>query len=256
MKLKVTATIFSLFLAPFALADHRIELELDRVFIQPQGFDSNDNVQMTAVGILANQCQQLASSEVAYSESDKTFTIKQFAQVRKTAECHQNILPEHLRLSGQFYKDIELGVLNAGEYKIVYSSNGQQKIRTFVVQTARSQNTDDEIYAPVSDFFIPEMFYSSNNVRIALTGVLRSRCLEWKSVDIDRFEDVIVVRPKMKIVAEGCAESAIPLEKVVSIGAFEPGRYLIHVRSMNGQGLSRVVTVIQRPSDVGGRLPR
>lgn len=241
----------------YSLADHetinRIETKVDKIFVPPTGFDSNDNIQITVTGTLSNQCLQVADTEYLVNQTHKTITVKQFAQKKTFVECKKQTLPLQLQIPSQFTQVVNLGLLDSGSYKIIYNNN---LVRNFDVAQADTTNTDDEIYAPVSDIFIPEVIYETQNAEVALTGAL-PLCLEWKDVDVTRFDDVIAVMPKVNLIPKvPCSSdnsSIVPLEKIVGLGPLNEGKYLIHVRSMNGSGINKIVRVIKSPSPTSGR---
>lgn len=236
-----------------AYADHTVEAKVNHVFIAPTGYDSNDNVLVVLDGTLPNQCQQVIDTDIRFDEPNKTFYIRQIAKVRASRECHSENLPRHLGLPGTFSKEVSLGLLTPGEYKISFRGESGWHSRNFTITEAQTDDTDDEIYAPVSNFFVPEMIDERQEVQIVLTGVIGSRCLGWKDVAIDRFDDIIVIKPKMQIVStKFCSLTPWPLEKIVNLGKIKPGRYMVHVRSMNGQGQSRLFTVTPDLTDTRG----
>lgn len=236
-----------------AMADHTVEAKIDRVFIPPTGYDTNDTVQVMLDGSLSNQCQQVTDTDVRFDAENKVFYIRQIAKVRSLRECHQTPLPRHLGLPGYFSKEISLGILNAGKYKIEFRGDGGWSSRSFSVSEAQTETTDDEIYAPVSNFFVPEMMEENNNVQIILTGVIGSRCLGWKDVEVENLGDIFVIKPKMQIVStKFCSITPWPLEKIVSLGKIKAGRYMVHIRSVNGQSLSRMFSVVPSLTDVRG----
>lgn len=228
-----------------AKADHTVETQIEKVFVPSVGYDSNDNVQVMLDGSLSNQCQQVSDTDVRFDSDNRVFYVRQMAKVRSLKECHLSPLPRHLGLPGHFSKEISLGILKAGEYRVEFRTKDGWTGRSFVVSETQVETTDDEIYAPVSNFFVPEMMDETENVQIVLTGVIGSRCLGWKDVEIEQQNDIIIIKPKMQIVSTNfCSITPWPLEKIISLGKLKAGRYMVHVRSMNGQGLSRMFTII------------
>lgn len=253
MKKVLLAAVILLSVNTQAVESHTVEAPIKKVFVPANGYDSNDNVQLMIDGLLPNQCQQVAEAVVKFDAANNFFYVTQLARIRPINECHVGNMPRHLGLPGYFSKEISLGVLKAGEYKIAYRDNGMTLARTFRVAPAQNVGTDDEIYAPVSNFFVPEMMDEKENVQIVLTGVIGSRCLGWKDINIEQQDDIIVIKPKMRIVSTNfCSLTPWPLEKVVSLGKLKPGRYMVHVRSMNGQGLSRVFSIVSKYPDNSG----
>ena len=257
--MKAILTLSLLFCCGLASADHgghKTEVNIDRVFVSPSGYDDNDHVQMVVDGLFPNQCYQLANTNFNVDEDKKIVSIGQMARLKGTSDCKKTPLPEYLNYPTRFSSEINLGVLASGEYTVIYKSQKTQKSeRKFNVAKSKTESTDEAIYAPVSDAFIPEMIYETANAEIVLTGVLDSLCLQWKQVDIERFEDIIVVMPKMQLSADPtqCRQTPEPLEKIIALGAVKEGRYLLHVRSMSGKGINRMFSVVKRP-ETGGRL--
>ncbi|MDZ4660691.1 MAG: hypothetical protein SGJ18_03640 [Pseudomonadota bacterium] len=247
------------FLSESIYADNvgnKIEVSIEKVYVSPTGYDDNDNVQLIIDGMFPNQCYQIANTNFSIDEDKKSISIRQLARLKGTTDCQMNPLPEYLSYATRFSSEINLGYLMAGEYTVNYKSPSAQKMeRKFKVEAAKSDSTDEAIYAPVSDAFIPEMIYETANAEIILTGVLESLCLQWKQVDIERFDDIIVVMPKMQLISTPaqCRQNPEPLEKIVSLGAVKEGRFLLHVRSMSGKGINRMFSVVKKPGDMSGK---
>lgn len=242
-----------------ALADHsghKVEVSINQVYIAPTGYDDNDNIQLIIDGEFPSQCYQIANTSYSVDEDKKLILVRQIARLKDTTDCRRNPLPDHLKYPTRFSVEINLGVLVSGEYVVSFKSRVNQKGEVkFKIEKAKTESTDEFIYAPVSDVFIPEMIYETQNAEVILTGVLDSLCLYWKEIDIDRFANIIVVMPKMQMASapNQCRQSPEPLEKIVSLGEVKEGRYLLHVRSMSGKGINRMFSVIKRPGDIEGK---
>jgi len=238
------------------------EVFIEKAFIPPHGFDDNDNIQIVLDGHLPNICYDLAEPKINIDVNTKEIQVWTYAKKKSIHECSEVSFHHgaYLGWPVHFTRTISLGKLPADNYNVVYSlkKDTRQK-RSFRVEKAQSSSADDAIYAPLTNVYIPEMIYETNNAEIIITGVLQAQCMELNSADIkiEKFSDIIVVMPVLRLVAgRDCGLSKVPLNQVVSLGELKAGRYLVHVRSMTGEAINRTFTVIKREGDAStSRMP-
>lgn len=224
-------------------------LEIEKVFVAPEGFDDNDNVQIVIDGNLPNICFELGKTSVTRDEDGKTLSIAQLTHKKNVLGCEQENMQDELNWKVPFQKELSLGQLPAGNYTIQFNlgSSKFQK-RQFVVKKSTIRNVDDILYAPISSAFIPEMIYETENGEAVLTGILATTCLhlDQDKIKVQKFDDVIVVLPELSISKEApCLRTPRPLHEIVSLGPLRKGRYLLHVRSMSGLSINKIFTVIK-----------
>ncbi len=97
------------------------------------------------------------------------------------------------------------------------------------------------MYASVSQAY----FQSKDSVnKVFLTGNVPSRCMKLKEVKTQVQSDVLVVQPILEIdPSEECVPGQSRFETSVDVGFMKPGRYLLHVRTMNGNSVNNLVEV-------------
>jgi hypothetical protein len=197
----------------------------------PNGFDSNDNIQFVGEGMFRNTCYRHANTTVRVDESQKTVFVGPVAY-EYSGFCLQVILP--------FERVVDVGILKAGTWKIV-QANGASELGEIKVLPALTQNPDDYLYAPISQAYFRQV---GSGAEIVLSGEFPSSCLSLDQVKVEVQPDVIVIQPIAKM-ATGptCKDGSFPFSKVVPVNSIKTGRYLLHVRSMNGNAINTLVSV-------------
>ncbi len=239
-------------LSPLAKALPQKEIGAKNVFVIPEGFDDNDNIQIVVDGTLPNVCYKLANPKVNFKKEQKLIQVIPYAHIKKIEECSKGMtdqLDDYLNWPLPYSKVINLGQLAAGDYTVQYKDkNTAWKNKGFKVGKASTETTDDYLYAPISNVFTPETFEQNNEGKLILTGVIGSSCLELFDQDIKviKYGNVFVVLPILKVLSTGPCQKVIrPIHKIISLGSLKEGRYLIHVRSMTGQSINKTFTVLK-----------
>jgi len=197
----------------------------------PNGFDSNDNVEIVGAGVFANSCYRYADTKVEVNQNDKTITLTPSAYMY-SGYCLQVLMP--------FDHTVKLGLLPAGTYSIQESSS-KENLGAITVRSSVKTEADDFMYAPISQAFFKSQG-TANLVQIS--GELPVSCMKLKDVLFDKQADVIVVQPIVEMDKSiPCVEGKFSFEKTSDIGALNSGTYLLHVRSMNGKSVNSVVRV-------------
>lgn len=232
------------------------EVSIEEVFVAPKGYDSNDNVEIIIDGKLPNACYELYNTDAKII--DKKIHIKQYIKVKQISECRpENQNQQTIPLwPVQFTNRIELGELEAGKYTIIYKSNLIEQKKSFEVVKSTSNSIDDDLYAPVSNAFIPELIYPTSNGQVILTGILTNTCMSFLgNVKVIRHENVFIILPKMTVHRNRpCMSTMEPIQQIVSLGEIaHEGRYLIHVRSTTGRSVNKLFSVKSSPLDPSGR---
>lgn len=233
----VSSLILALaFLAPLAAtADGADPIQVGATFNKmyaPRGFDSNDNVQFVGEGRFRNTCYRPAPGSLKIDDASKTITVGAVAY-EYSGFCLQVILP--------FQRTIDVGILKAGAWQVVEDDAARTKLGEIQIAPALANTPDDFLYAPIQQAFFQQ---KGKNSSVILTGQFSSNCLSLESVKVDVQEDVIVVQPiaRMEPFLK-CVVTPVNFEKKVSLGKVKPGRYLLHVRSMNGNAINSLVNV-------------
>ena len=108
------------------------------------------------------------------------------------------------------------------------------------VETAKNFGPDDFLYAPTGDAYVDSRGNPQSHV-LRISGNFPNRCLRIREVKVAYYSDVIVVQPIMDQSGRACTERSTPFNYSVALDATLRGRYLLHVRSMNGQAVNKLV---------------
>lgn len=207
-----------------------VNVPLDRVFT-PIGFDDNDRTQVAVEGLFANTCYRVGPHAVKVDDVKHTISIQQQAYYYGGV-CLQMMVP--------FTQVIDIGLLRGGSYTIV---DDKSKKELGVLPIAKSTNVgqDDFLYAPITDAYIINDAKNKRN-SLVLTGSFSDRCSELQDVKVLYQDHVLVVQPIMKR-TERCEPVKTRFMKVVELEKEIHGMYMLHVRSLNGQAVNRLLDI-------------
>jgi len=224
------AVFFLAVKAPADDAPTKVKVNFAKIYVA-QGFDSNDKVQIVGEGIYTNGCFRNAETKVRVDHVQKVISLTPFAY-KYDGICIQVVLP--------FDRVVDIGILKAGTYKV--RLDGQSNFLGDVMTTvAATKNPDDFNYAPISQAFFRNN--GQNNI-VSLTGEFPNSCMSLKEVKFDVQPDVLVVQPIAQMEERtDCKDGRFYFEKDTDVGPMKQGRYLLHVRSMNGKAINNLVDV-------------
>jgi hypothetical protein len=198
----------------------------------PVGFDNNDNVQLVAEGVFSNTCYKPGSVKAVVSEKEKTIYLYPRAY-KYDGVCLQMTVP--------WTKEIDLGLLKTGTYKVVNVSGKDQKLLGELPVTAATNNdADDFLYAPVSQAMY-EKHEGFHFIRV--TGDFPQTCLKMKEIVVRVQSNTLVVQPIAEKTDEVCEAKTVHYSQLAEITDAKPGRYLLHVRSLNGKSVNNIVEI-------------
>lgn len=200
----------------------------------PGGFDSNDSAEVTVEGYFPNSCYRLGQSTFEVNKESGEVLLKQTAYVYKNGFCLEMIVP--------FSQTVKVGMLKAQDYKVVDSLNGRV-LGQLPVAEAKNVGPDDYMYATVKDAYLDKDDGDSDR-SVILRGELPNSCwkLKDKRIILDG-KNVISVLPiiekdqKQKV----CSESAVKFKSSAELPKISSGRYLLNVRSLNGQAITKLI---------------
>lgn len=223
----------SLFVACAARAESpdpvRVPVNFNASYV-PQGFDSNDRVQLVGEGEFQNSCYRPAPVQTQVDEASRTVTVTPTAY-EYSGVCLQVILP--------FDRVVDVGVLKAGTW-LLKQNDGAELGKIEVAQAARSE-PDEHLYAPISQAFV-----DTRGLRaiIRLSGNFPNNCMRLDDVKVDVQPKAVVVQPIVSMASRpGCRNGSFPFRASYSTRLNRPGRYLLHVRSMNGNSVNSLFDV-------------
>ena len=224
-----------------------VEVPADVALAPKEGFDDNDMIQVVLHGMLPNVCYQLDGNRVERLSDGKTIKIHQFARRTKDGVCaDQSTLPEHMKMAVPYTTEVNLGQLKLGNYQFDYLGiDGEFKEGSLNVAGATSPTIDSFPYAAVTNAQSNEVVSSMDEVKVRINIVLNSSCVELDdNIRVTKLDDVWVVQPLLKV-KEGimCIQVLRPIERNLNLGKTAPGHHLIHVRSMNGKAVNKMIEV-------------
>lgn len=236
MKVKLTALSF-LAVCGLALADtspnapKTVETALTKAYI-PLGFDDNDRIQIAVAGTFKNTCYKVGPHALKVDAENKTITVQQQAYLYNGV-CLQMFVP--------YSEVIDVGIIPSGNYKVIDSQSGKT-LADLPVNQGTSAGPDDFTYAPVSDAYVVNDQDTGKHV-LALSGSFGDRCSDFEDIKVKVANDVIIVQPVLSRKSDiSCAPEKVRFLKTIELGNdVKDGVYMLHVRSLNGQAINKLV---------------
>ena len=230
-------------------------LDLENVFVISKGYDTNDNVEITFLAKLPSACYRPYQSNLN-KINEFHYRLDLTIKLKDISSCKEPIDPEQVLNPIYYTETVTLGELKAGDYRVTYNKAFEQS-KVFNVVNAQVGSIDDFLYAPVTNVFIPEMTYFTDDARVILSGIIQSSCvvLYNRNISVTKLGNVFVVTPKANIVPNSvCERVEVPLQQIISLGKIDvEGSYLIHVRSQSGLSVNKVFHIRERHNDQSGR---
>ena len=190
MKSSIVALLFS----SFAMAQPEIILApVDHLYV-PEGFDSNDSVEVVVTGTFPNACYSRNNVEVK--------VVGEIVDVKVTAISpdHRNMMADKYcpQVAVPFKEVVSLGNLQGGEYEIKVNEGAQNSLAdTLRVAEAASNSVDDNIYAAI------EYVEKQGKTDYVLKGWRYSPCMELADVKVvSNKKDTLSILPIMKKVSD------------------------------------------------------
>lgn len=218
-----------------AFADEVQPLLVDDTFQMayiPDGFDSNDKVQIAAEGKFPNTCYKVAGYKSSVDTVNKVITILPQAYKYDTL-C--------LRMEVRYHHVIELGLMEAGIYTIKDQTSGNV-LGSLNVRQAKSSDPDDYLYAPVLS---ARVRWEDNDYSLHVEGKFTNSCIVFKEMRVSLQNRVVVAQPITEFEKrDDCVAGEFPFEYEQFIKTSpDPGRYLLHIRVLNGSAINQFVDI-------------
>lgn len=227
----ISALIMTAFFSLPAQADPiKVPAYFQKMYV-PGGYDSNDHVQIIGEGKFSNSCFRQAETTVRIDESQKNIYLGPVAY-SYPGVCLMVIIP--------YQKTLDVGILKSGDWKIIQESN-HITVGSLHIQSALKNSADDFLYAPISQGF----FYQSAGLKnLVLTGEFTNSCMHLDQVKITVEPQVIAVQPIARLDTIGnCIEGHFPFSQTTLIDQAPAGRYLLHIRSLNGNAINSLIDI-------------
>ncbi len=228
-------------ISPLSWANRVFPLKPQYAFT-PKGFDTNDNAQVVLAGAFSDYCMKVGSTQHRVDKIKKKIYIDQTYST--TDNCYD------IEMYIPYSIEVNLGTLPEGNYDVMVLDLDHQytKMSTLPVEKAKIINheqSDQRLYAPVSS--IEFKITKDATPQLIINGVLTNTCLSLASVEVHAtMGDVFEVLPIVTDRKNNCAASFQSFTKIVPLRGFTLRNTLIHVRSMSGQSINKVITPVDR----------
>lgn len=220
-----------------SLAWGAMEIPLRGVYAPISGYDDNDTVEVVFEGEMPNACYSLAGDVMRVDHQARTIYLGELVNRNHEGPCvatDAELAPQ-LQMTVRFERNIDIGRLAAGDYRIDYMAASGMRSRPLNVVTAPTESVDSTSYALISNAFVPTVVQATQpTFEVRLTGSLASSCATLKDVLISLEQDVYVALPLVEFTEDICMPSEQPFYKIVQVPTPAPGRYLLHTRSVGG----------------------
>jgi hypothetical protein len=207
----------------------------------PMGFDDNDNVEIVLHGEFPSTCYQVGDAKASVDAEKKLITVTATSLRYPGRICLQSITP--------FIQSVKVGVIEQGAYDVVYKAADGSTLKTNLDITKRKTESPDEfLYATVDNAYL-DVNAASGKQALKLQGhfpMFFVGCMVMKEVRVlSNPSDVLVVQPIAEIVEDEsvCASQPSDRSYEYTSGLQEPfsGEGLLHVRTLNGNSLNRLI---------------
>lgn len=219
-----------------------VNAPISRIYT-PTGFDDNDNAQVIVEGEFENTCFKVGPVRLKVNREDQVVQFQLMA-IQYKGTC--------LQVKTPFIKTIDLGILPEGKYKVV-SVGKSSEPAVLGIRHTESRMADDFLYAPVDAALIRNTEQGERRI-LTISGTLPNTCMKFGTdqntiIAKQTTKDIIEVLPVVDMYEGACLDVMVPFTKAVVLPDDIPtGKYLIHIRTLNGQSYNRVDFVGQDPS--------
>jgi len=215
----------------FSAAAHaRGFIKTENVFV-PNGFDDNDEVQVIADGYLENPCQKISESTVKKDLHAKRIVVEVKA-IMETVFCNWDFRVPFTRV-------LSLGQMPEGDYTVMTEDG--KIVEKLSVARAKSSSPDDKLYAPVDRVRVK--LNQNGEFEAIIEGRFPDDCSTIGELELTNSGKTLEILPLMvreKKHPGQCEPRQVPFEATKILPSLKPGKYLVHVRSLNGQSENAV----------------
>lgn len=204
----------------------------------PNGFDSNDTVEVVVTGNFPNAC---------FSRNDvKVKVLGDVIDIKVTAVSHERTSP-YRRCSDMvvpFKEVIHVGNLQGGDYEVRVNAHTPFKLEDKMkIAEASSSSVDDNIYAAI------EWVERKSANTVILHGWRYSNCIDLDKVTvISNNKDTLSILPVMKQLTDFCPMKMMPTAYKVELplSTLKMKQPLLHVRTMDGKSVNTIINLEER----------
>lgn len=211
---------------------------VEKVFL-PTGFDNNDNTEVILHGEFPNSCYKIGHSSYTVDPENNTIEVALTAYKYRSSICAQVLTP--------YVESIKVGILAAGNYKVTVKGSDIQE--TMRIGQSIVSSPDQYIYAQVDNAFLisAKSFDEGAAQKVKLVGAYPYTfvgCAVMDRVEIIHVrEDILEVLPILKLLENdpACERESNDFEVEANVSSELIGEGLLHVRSVNGSSVNKVV---------------
>lgn len=195
----------------------------------PNGFDSNDQVQVVVEGTYRDTCSKSAGTRFTVNPTSKVIQISAY-EYRYTGPCLDVMVPHD--------EVVNLGILPTGRYQVM-QPGGRGILGYLNIDQAMKSSPDDFLYAPISQAYVKNV---GGKVALTLSGVFTNSCMKIQKIISNVQNNVVTIQPLAMLLptATNCIQGHFPFEQTTYITPVRSGRYLLHVRSLNGKSINNL----------------
>lgn len=229
--------LMGIFFSVSAVAAPPLEQVAVSGFLSPNGFDTNDIVQIQVVGTFPDNCHYLGPYEV--NSSGNQITVTQFAyKYQGTARfCTQSKVP--------FTNTVNLGFLEKADTYSVQDHVSARSLGSVTIVNAPEprENPDSEPYALVDRAHIQKN-PATGWPEVQMVLPLNTTCQKVRlpmSVDVQKDRGAVVVKPIVdEIPGRKCLNAPIRYVHTEKLPIAIKGGWLLHVRARGGQSINQL----------------
>jgi hypothetical protein len=230
------AIIAGLLFSQIVMASPEIVLSpVDHLYI-PEGFDSNDSVEVVVTGSFPNACFSRNQVEVAVNHDVIDITVTAIAPDKS-----RQASPLCINMLVPFKEVVPVGNLQGGDYEIRVNHQAATQLKDkLTVGEASSNAVDNHIYAAID--YVEQK--SKND--FVLHGWRYSNCVDLKKIEVvSNGKDTFSILPVMKQTAAICPMKGMPIAYQVKLdfSALKMLKPLLHVRTMDGKSVNAIVNL-------------
>lgn len=207
-----------------------VHVPYQRAYI-PEGFDSNDAIEFVLEGAFPSTCYRPGFVGALVQR------IGNRIEVDSTAFFYDGLC---LDVMVPFSQTVLLAPIPAGRYTVA-QARSPNVLGELIVKPALSAEPDDQLYAPISQAMFQQR---GGGGEVLLTGTFPTNCFSIADVQVKVGRSAIVLLP-IATSSQGtsCVPAAVPFQRRVVIPSIPRGRYVLHVRSMNGHSVNSLIDV-------------
>lgn len=199
------------------------KVKIDGKLYVAQGFDDNDLVEVTVVGILPDSCHRNPTFNIERKD-DNQFSIRLFAHYVPNPEgCRKISMP--------YQETINFGMMYPGEYSLSLVNTRSTQKKTLTINPASTYLRDEFLYGNVNG-----VVENDANREVELVGVNPVNCLSFEKMDAEVQDSIIILRPHFRE-SGVCKNRPTPFSIKYKVPHLQnaPQGILLHVRVMNGR---------------------